>query len=70
MAGICWRFSNSDLVCELGFGTTTEDSTGALDQDGADHAVTSVWWFYGECLRSSGGHEEEGATDSSEEEVT
>ena len=39
-AGICWRFSNSDLVCELGFGTTTEDSTGALDQDGADHAVT------------------------------
>ena len=27
-------------VFELGFGTTTEDSTGALDQDGADHAVT------------------------------
>jgi hypothetical protein len=41
--------------------TVTKDSRRPLDRDGADHAVTLVWWFYGGCLRSSGGHTEEGA---------
>ena len=41
------------MVCRLGFGTTTEDSTGDLDQDEADHAVTAAGKTHSDLKKSS-----------------